>query len=263
MAAGDSSRHSEESTEGEVDPRGKVIFLRTEGLSEGSKPRGAVLGVAERKVPKVDGSARKAAFHLPGIRPPRLIPHRLEDFEMSPLSLLESKGIHKEVLNGRDIQKIMLFLLFVILGCINRNNHRESILQSPRSDLSTIQMMTILNIPKPSPGTGVVIGQLLAIDIDGKARPYLSVLYLGHILRESNDKNTAFLIYFSEETDIKGIQDPKTGYFYFYDVPPGEYGIILWTPVGSMPLYNPETQEYIIFTLKPQEIINLGTIIYK
>jgi hypothetical protein len=182
---------------------------------------------------------------------------------MSPLLFLKSKGIRRELSNSKDIQKILIFSLFMILGCINQGNLRESTLQSPRSDLSTIQMMTSLNIPKPSPGTGVVIGRLLAIDIDGKLRPYLSVLYLGHILRESGDKNAYFLIYFSEETDIKGTQDPKTGYFYFYDVPPGEYGIILWTPVGSMPLYNPETREYIIFTLKSQEIINLGTIIYK
>jgi len=36
-----------------------------------------------RGVPKVDGSARKAAVHLPGLRPPRRLPHRLENFEMS------------------------------------------------------------------------------------------------------------------------------------------------------------------------------------
>ncbi len=34
-------------------------------------------------VPKVDRSARGAACHLPGLRPPRRLPLRLENFEMS------------------------------------------------------------------------------------------------------------------------------------------------------------------------------------
>jgi hypothetical protein len=54
---------------------------KSEGLSEGSKSRGAVLWVDERRIPKVDDSARKAAFRLPGLRPPRQLPHRLENFE--------------------------------------------------------------------------------------------------------------------------------------------------------------------------------------
>jgi hypothetical protein len=44
---------------------------KSEGLSKGSKPCGAVLRVAGRRIPKVDSSARKAAFHFPGLSPPR------------------------------------------------------------------------------------------------------------------------------------------------------------------------------------------------
>jgi hypothetical protein len=73
VVAGNSSRHFEEFAEVEVDPGGKVTLLwGIEGLSEGSKQRGAVLGVVEKRVPKMDGSARKAAFYLPGL-------HHLED----------------------------------------------------------------------------------------------------------------------------------------------------------------------------------------
>ena len=89
-AAGDSGQPSEESAEGEADPRGKAIFLRSEGRSGGSKPWGAVLRVAERRVPKADGSARKAAGHLPRLRLPRLLPHRLEDFELSSILIIRS-----------------------------------------------------------------------------------------------------------------------------------------------------------------------------
>ena len=81
--AGDSGGHSEESAAGEANPRGKAGVLASEGRSEGSKQRGAVLRMAERGVPKVDRSAREAACHLPGLRPPRRLPHRLENFEMS------------------------------------------------------------------------------------------------------------------------------------------------------------------------------------
>jgi hypothetical protein len=51
-------------------------------------------------VPKADGSARKAALYLPGLRPPRLLPHRLENFEISSEEKqeeLERKGWGIEV----------------------------------------------------------------------------------------------------------------------------------------------------------------------
>ncbi|WP_366972878.1 transposase [Thermoflexus sp.] len=62
---------------------GKRAFRRRKADRKARSRCGAVLRMAERGVPKVDGSARKVACHLPGLRPPCRLPHRMENFEMS------------------------------------------------------------------------------------------------------------------------------------------------------------------------------------
>ena len=78
--AGNSSRHSEEVAEVEVDPGGEGNPpLRNRRLIGRFEAARSGLGVVEKRVPKMDGSARKAAFYLPGLRTPRQLRHHLED----------------------------------------------------------------------------------------------------------------------------------------------------------------------------------------
>lgn len=141
-----------------------------------------------------------------------------------------------------------------ISGC-KKNLRQQSI--SPQSP--PIYPTTIINIPTPLPQTGAVTGQLLTPNEQG--RPYISILYLGNVIRPINDSSAMPLISFSEESSIRGVQDQETGRFYFLNVPPGEYAIIIWTPVMSMPLRDPVTKQEIIFRVEPDKITDLGTII--
>lgn len=149
---------------------------------------------------------------------------------------------------------ILGIMMLSISGC-KKNLRQQSI--SPQSP--PIYPTTIINIPTPLPQTGAVTGQLLTPNEQG--RPYISILYLGNVIRPINDSSAMPLISFSEESSIRGVQDQETGRFYFLNVPPGEYAIIIWTPVMSMPLRDPVTKQEIIFRVEPDKITDLGTII--
>jgi hypothetical protein len=118
-------------------------------------------------------------------------------------------------------------------------------------------MHSPLSIPKPKDDAGVVVGKLITSD-DANNLPYLSTIYLA---RTVNPKQQGYppLVAFSEETDPKAIQD-DSGQFLFTDVPPGAYALIIWTPISSNVVQNPETKENLIFEVKAGELTDLGVV---
>lgn len=154
------------------------------------------------------------------------------------------------------MKKFVLVLIFIAIGCKSQSSYQN--VDHKTSFLSPM-MTTLTNIPTATTQSGVVTGRLLTPDEHGK--PYISVLYLGNVIRSSNNLSSLPLISFSEQYSLKGNQDPQTGQFYFSNVPPGEYAIILWTPAISMPLKDPKTKQEIIFRVEPGKVIDLGTII--
>lgn len=115
----------------------------------------------------------------------------------------------------------------------------------------------ILDVPTPTTDLAVVTGQLLRESGDG---PYLATLYLGNTIYASGQAESPPLVSFSEEEAPAAIQDPLTGRFVFRDVPPGEYGIINWTAVGSSLVRDAETQQDLLFEVKANEVKDLGVI---
>jgi len=123
--------------------------------------------------------------------------------------------------------------------------------QSPHNE-------TTLIVPTPTNDAGVVVGQLLTPGAGG--RPYIATLYLATFVYPQGNADALPLISFSEETSLQGVQDPDTGRFYFENVPPGKYAIIIWTPVVSMPLRDAESNTEITFEVEAGEITDLGVI---
>nr|WP_290667138.1 hypothetical protein [Ardenticatena sp.] len=113
-------------------------------------------------------------------------------------------------------------------------------------------------VPTPTDDAGVVVGQLLTPGPGG--RPYIATLYLATFVHPQGNADAPPLISFSEETSLKGVQDPTTGRFYFENVPPGKYAIIIWTPVVSMPLRDADSNTEITFEVKAGEVTDLGVI---
>ena len=115
---------------------------------------------------------------------------------------------------------------------------------------------TPLVIPTPSSGLAVITGQMLVGGEGG--RPFTDVLYLGTTLAPS-DPSYPPMIAFSEETDPRALQDTD-GRFLFVDIKPGTYALIIWSPVGSTPIEDTATGQYMLIEVQPGELKDLGII---
>jgi len=116
-----------------------------------------------------------------------------------------------------------------------------------------------LAIPTPSVVTGVINGRIL---IKGTNEPYLnSLLLLGEISKPDKEGYPP-LIGYSLESNPRGTQSTN-GDFYFSNIMPGEYGIVLWSPMSTFLLSNFETGETILITVTAGEITDLGAVYIK
>jgi len=115
-----------------------------------------------------------------------------------------------------------------------------------------------INVPEPKLGFGNVSGKLL---VEGTDLPYLGGLLIGEVLY-SDSPEAPPLIQYSEETSIRAVMD-QTGLFLFTEVPPGEYGIIIWSPTGGTLLADIKTGEMVNVTVIANKITDLGNIYIK
>ncbi len=112
-----------------------------------------------------------------------------------------------------------------------------------------------LDIPDPSEGTAVVHGKLVSLSSDNG--PYIApALYLGSVL---SSENGIFLGSISVDEDPEGLQ-ASNGEFVFTDVPPGNYGLFIWTPVNAFIIKDETTEEPVVLEVVAGETYDLGTI---
>ena len=116
-----------------------------------------------------------------------------------------------------------------------------------------------LEVPILRSDSGVVTGTLL---LQESKAPYLnSILILGQI-SEADQPGYPPLVGYSLDNDLLAIQ-AKDGSFTFDRIPPGKYGIVLWSPLSTFLLSDPQTGEMILVEVKAGEITSLGTIYLK
>lgn len=135
----------------------------------------------------------------------------------------------------------------------------ESIYAYPQpTEMDTLHPDQI-EIPNPNADSGVVTGRLL---IQGTNEPYLdSLLILGEI-SEADQPGFPPLVGYSVESDPHAVQ-AKDGTFVFNQVKPGKYGIVLWSPLSTFLLSDPQTGETIFVIVNAGEVTDLGTIFVK
>ena len=128
--------------------------------------------------------------------------------------------------------------------------------QVPEAAYTPEYHVTNLVIPTPGSGKGVVTGQLL---IGGEAdHPYLATLFLASTIPPSTPDYPPMISY-SEEDDPIAVQDVNTGRFLFSDVAPGQYAIIIWSPLGGFPLEDKDGTS-VLFTVNAGEVKDLGIL---
>lgn len=116
-----------------------------------------------------------------------------------------------------------------------------------------------IEIPAPTAGSGVITGKIL---IQGTNEPYLnSILILGEI-STPDQPGYPPLVGYSIESDPRAVQS-KDGTFVFDRVKPGKYGIVLWSPLSTFLLADPQTGETIFVSVEDGKVTDLGTIYIK
>jgi len=116
-------------------------------------------------------------------------------------------------------------------------------------------------VPTPASDTGVVTGKLI-ITYENN-RPYIaSGILLGKLIYpEEGDQSSPPLLSSDPNTDPKAVQNSETGEFFISDVPPGTYGLVLWSPSNTVIIENPEKPgEYIKVTVEANQLTELGII---
>lgn len=111
------------------------------------------------------------------------------------------------------------------------------------------------SIPTPSDGKSVLFGQMLTPGINGK--PYIGDLYLADLLHPK-EADQPPMIRFSETLNPRAIVNPE-GYFYFVDIEPGEYALIVYSLGGTYIIPDRERNTMIII-VEADIPVDLGII---
>ncbi|MCJ7695594.1 MAG: hypothetical protein MUO40_09220 [Anaerolineaceae bacterium] len=116
-----------------------------------------------------------------------------------------------------------------------------------------------VDVPEPAAGLGVIFGKVLSISEGDK--PFLNAsLYLGsYIAPNEGGDNSPLLVGISPDEDPKAEQ-AQDGSFVFKDVPPGKYGLFLYTPMSAFLMTDAKTGEYINVEVVAGQTINLGIL---
>jgi hypothetical protein len=119
-----------------------------------------------------------------------------------------------------------------------------------------------LTIPEPNADFAIVTGKVLSISEGDK--PFLNAnLYLGaYISPDEGGENAPQLVGISPGIDPMA-QQAQDGTFVFVDVPPGSYGLFIYTPMSAFLMTDAKTGEYINVKVEAGQLIDLGTIYVK
>jgi len=124
---------------------------------------------------------------------------------------------------------------------------------TPESNLSSDPLI----VPQPKPGLGVVHGKLVAESAAAKAI-IIGDYYLGPVIYTTGQQKLPF-VSLDLQRDQPASMLNALNEFVFVDVTPGEYGIVIHTPVSDYVL--PDGKGGILlFTVEPNKVIDLGEI---
>lgn len=160
----------------------------------------------------------------------------------------------------------MTVLVVLALGLVSCGQGRPNTEASPletaspeKTSLPTSPLATpdsSLEVPTPSPGLAVVTGRLVAVS--PAASPFLAGdIYLAPVIQSEGATPMPF-IRLEPDEDPKATLRTEEEEFAIVNVAPGEYGLIVHTPVSDYLVM--DNGEPLIVEVKEDEIINLGDV---
>lgn len=143
---------------------------------------------------------------------------------------------------------------------VNIDSDQAYPIETHNSEISSLPETLI--IPNASANSGVVFGMILSLD--SKNSPYVAPdLYLGAYLRpDGGDVEAPLLVGISPDEDPKALK-AQDGTFVFVDVPPGTYGLFIYTPMSAFLMTDAKTGEYVNIQVEAGQLIDLGTLYVK
>jgi hypothetical protein len=177
---------------------------------------------------------------------------------------------------------LVLLIIMALAACASANSGAPMASSSPASSLVTVPSVALVSpilsspLPTPSPthviaetmitavvpegltkeeaaalgaqvGTGLIVGRLFN---EATRRPAGGVwLYLGEVIGPEDNPQVIFDIGRAHVTISN-----DNGVFYFRDVPPGRYAIVIWTPATSFLLNQPNSEFTLLFSVAANEV---------
>ena len=127
---------------------------------------------------------------------------------------------------------------------------------SPASATESVAAPT--SIPRPSQDEGAITGRLVDHISGAPAREM--VIYLGQLSPVTIGGSDSHLITVLPSSSPRSATDEQ-GYFAFGDIEPGTYAMIVWSPVNSWVVSDPETGLDILVTVERGAITDLGRVL--
>jgi len=160
-----------------------------------------------------------------------------------------------------DLKKLValfsVLLVATLMACKPKSPLTDSPLV-PLSPLSTATPATSLAptvAPTRSPSTGVVTGRLV-VQTSLTPKPDVS-LFLAEVIESSQDD---FAVAALDEQNSPSAPTDTSGQFTFVNIEPGDYGLILQSPLETVLLKNIYTGKDIIVSVVADQTVDLGTI---
>jgi hypothetical protein len=153
------------------------------------------------------------------------------------------------------MKKYYLFYLLAFAVITSCSVESQTTVPDP-TETSKENSSQILN---SDPNFGVVTGTLLFTEDDQSVAKANVPLFLAEVLTDENGVPRV--------AAINRIESPRTatdseGQFIFSNVPPGDYGIVLDIVVKAYLLPEPDSDDDLIISVLPGEVIDLGILSY-
>jgi hypothetical protein len=109
---------------------------------------------------------------------------------------------------------------------------------------------------RPASGTANLRGSLVLTE----QSILLGELFLARAMPTDNPE--VYLLELDEKTAPRAMIDRATGQFLFTNVEPGTYGLIVWEPMSSAAVNDPETGQTLYIQLTSDEVTDVGTLTF-
>jgi len=158
---------------------------------------------------------------------------------------------------------IFCVLLFILVSCSPAVEVENGITVSPLVGTSPVSPVVTPDLPDSAPGKATVWGTLLVLDpMFGAPQGEGGGLYLVPVEEPLSDSQELVIPDFDMDGVPKaGKLDSTTGEFAFFDVPPGNYQMLVITSVGKFPIRSTETKQWLnSLVIESDQRVDLGRV---